>query len=331
MGVGRATARKGVVFAGLLSLFVIASYRFQFDVDPWFRVQEESSSSQNVPSPREVIWDETAPSWPLWKDDNSSSCREYKTRFAKGLPMTYLVSFPGSGNTWIRYLLEAASGVFTGSVYTDVEIKNAGYLGEGDRASSGRTLVQKTHGAALTKVANDLVSRYKFIKAEVPLVLIIRDPARALISYWKFLHGRGKGSHTNQVSEKSYRTNEFRKHVERMVTRWEELVSDRLLWHRAPMYILYYDLVVKNPVYHVREVLKFLRVPIDEGRLACLESHLKGSFKRPEKKESDPFTYNEKKMMSLAVMRISRLLRLRGFPPPPPYPSIANISDKYPH
>ncbi|XP_047488879.1 WSC domain-containing protein 1-like [Penaeus chinensis] len=280
----------------------------------------------------EVKWDETAPSWQLWKDDNTSvSCRNYKTRFAKGLPRTYLVSFPGSGNTWIRYLLEAASGVFTGSVYTDAEIRNAGYLGEGDRADSGRTLVQKTHGGALTKAHNDLVSRYNFIKADVPVVLIIRDPARALLSYWKFLHGRGKGSHTNQVSEKTYRTAEFRRHVERMVPRWEELVSDRLLWQKAPIYVLYYDLVVKNPVHHVREVLKFLRVPVDEGRLACLGSHLSGTFKRPEKKELDPFTYSEKKLMSLAVMRISRLLRLRGFPVPPPYPSIANISDNYPH
>ncbi|XP_063602923.1 sialate:O-sulfotransferase 1-like [Penaeus indicus] len=281
-----------------------------------------------------VTWDETAPSWQLWKDDNTSlSCRDYKTRdnsrFAKGLPRTYLVSFPGSGNTWIRYLLEAASGIFTGSVYTDTEIKNAGYLGEGDRANSGRTLVQKTHGAALTKASNDLASRYNFIKADVPVVLIIRDPARALLSYWKFLHGRGKGSHTNQVSEKTYRTSEFRRHVERMVPRWEELVTDRLLWHKAPIYVLYYDLVVKNPVHHVREVLKFLRVPVDEGRLVCLASHLSGTFKRPGKKEIDPFTYTEKKMMSLAVMRISRLLRLRGFPVPPPYPSIANISDDY--
>ncbi|XP_037804930.1 WSC domain-containing protein 1-like [Penaeus monodon] len=116
-----------------------------------------------------------------------------------------------------------------------------------------------------------------------------------------------------------------------MVPRWEELVTDRLLWQKAPIYVLYYDLVVKNPVHHVREVLRFLRVPVDEGRLACLESHLSGTFKRPGKKEPDPFTYNEKKMMSLAVMRISRLLRLRGFPAPPHYPSIANISDNYPH
>ena len=30
-----------------------------------------------------------------------------------------LASFPGSGNTWVRLLLEDASGFYTGSVYAD--------------------------------------------------------------------------------------------------------------------------------------------------------------------------------------------------------------------
>ena len=34
------------------------------------------------------------------------------------MPKIGLVSFPGSGNTWTRYLIESLTGVFTGSVYT---------------------------------------------------------------------------------------------------------------------------------------------------------------------------------------------------------------------
>ena len=40
--------------------------------------------------------------------------------------MTALVSFPGSGNTWVRYLLETASGIFTGSIYIDRRIISKG-------------------------------------------------------------------------------------------------------------------------------------------------------------------------------------------------------------
>ena len=33
-----------------------------------------------------------------------------------------LASFPGSGNTWLRYLLQQATGILTGSVYDDMEL-----------------------------------------------------------------------------------------------------------------------------------------------------------------------------------------------------------------
>lgn len=62
--------------------------------------------------------------WP-----NSKDCSRFRIQFArrKSLPMTALVSFPGSGNTWLRYLLETSTGVFTGSVYTDRQIISKGW------------------------------------------------------------------------------------------------------------------------------------------------------------------------------------------------------------
>lgn len=39
---------------------------------------------------------------------------------------TALASYPGSGNTWLRFLIESASGVFTGSLYKDLEIQMSG-------------------------------------------------------------------------------------------------------------------------------------------------------------------------------------------------------------
>lgn len=55
---------------------------------------------------------------------NSVECSRFGVHFVekKSLPMVALVSFPGSGNTWVRYLMETSSGVFTGSVYTDRQI-----------------------------------------------------------------------------------------------------------------------------------------------------------------------------------------------------------------
>jgi len=44
-----------------------------------------------------------------------ADCAQFETRFARpgSLPDTRLASFPRSGNTWTRYLLEAATGFVT--------------------------------------------------------------------------------------------------------------------------------------------------------------------------------------------------------------------------
>lgn len=41
-----------------------------------------------------------------------------------------LASFPGSGNTWLRYLLQQATGIFTGSVYNDFGLLKSGFPAE---------------------------------------------------------------------------------------------------------------------------------------------------------------------------------------------------------
>ena len=43
-----------------------------------------------------------------------------------------LTSFPGSGNTWTRLLIEDVTGYFTGSVYWDQSLYDGGFLGEAE-------------------------------------------------------------------------------------------------------------------------------------------------------------------------------------------------------
>ena len=81
----------------------------------------------------------------FWESD--PECSHYRTGFVvRGslLPRA-LVSFPGSGNTWTRYLMEAATGVFTGSVFNDIRLVRAGHHGETRGYNDGSTLLQKTH------------------------------------------------------------------------------------------------------------------------------------------------------------------------------------------
>lgn len=74
-----------------------------------------------------------------------------------------LYSYEGSGNTWVRYLLENSTGesaypvsrycnfhavvyppgIYTGAIYTDPVLKKSGFLGEGDRTN--KVIAVKSH------------------------------------------------------------------------------------------------------------------------------------------------------------------------------------------
>ena len=48
-------------------------------------------------------------------------------------------------NVVSRYLIEGATGVFTGSIYKDLELQMMGFWGEIRDWRDGTTVVQKTH------------------------------------------------------------------------------------------------------------------------------------------------------------------------------------------
>ena len=58
-----------------------------------------------------------------------SNCKKMSFRDS-GVP-TMLVSFPGSGNSWVRQLLESTTGIYTGSVFCDLDYIKNGMIGEG--------------------------------------------------------------------------------------------------------------------------------------------------------------------------------------------------------
>ena len=85
-----------------------------------------------------------------------------------------LASFPGSGNTWVRGLLQQVTGLCTGSLYCDRDLRSRGFAGEG--VVSGSVLVVKTHKPKPLTLSNGNVSLGS--KA----ILVIRNPFDALIS-----------------------------------------------------------------------------------------------------------------------------------------------------
>ena len=57
--------------------------------------------------------------------------------------ITGLLSFPGSGNTWLRHLIQRATGFLTGSVYFAPFLYHNGFPGE--NIDNGTAIAIKSH------------------------------------------------------------------------------------------------------------------------------------------------------------------------------------------
>ena len=115
--------------------------------------------------------------FPLQHPRNSCHCHFLSTREGR---IVALNSLPGSGNTWVRGLLEMATRVCTGSVGCDKWLKVGGFCGEG--VMSGRVLVVKTHVSSLRWKGE----YYKTVAANHPLfdaaIFLIRSPFGAAVA-----------------------------------------------------------------------------------------------------------------------------------------------------
>lgn len=94
-----------------------------------------------------------------------------------------LVSFPGSGNTWVRGLLETATGICTGAVYCDISLRATGFTGEFIR--SGSTLVVKTHESDPFWLDSQFPWHVRHQLGRYgSAIFIVRNPFKALVAEW---------------------------------------------------------------------------------------------------------------------------------------------------
>ena len=180
----------------------------------------------------------------FWSDD--PVCSQYRTRFVvrHSLQTRALVSYPGSGNSWTRYLLEASTGVFTGSIYNNQGIVAAGLYGESRPYNDGSTILQKTHHMMPQSKMFELSWRQQHIKQFGGRgVLVIRNPYKSIVSFYNFAK---TGSQTKSVSAEDLATEDFSQFVREGAERWLQLLQDWLLFSTDCYVILYEVRIVRN-------------------------------------------------------------------------------------
>ena len=90
--------------------------------------------------------------------------------FKSSGPTVALASYPGSGNSWVRQLLESATGIYTGAIYCDQAYVGAGMIGE--FIDTRNVLAIKTHSPPST----GLLGQYNKV------IYVVRNPFSAILA-----------------------------------------------------------------------------------------------------------------------------------------------------
>ena len=133
----------------------------------------------------------------------------------RGRDPVAFVSIPGAGCTWVRSLLEGATGICTGAIYCDQALRLGGYVGE--FIHSGSVLVVKTHTSDHQWKGEKIEKRNSEDAMYSSAIFLIRNPFDNFVAernrvttleqlggYWPPPPGKIDNSHTHLIDKKYF-------------------------------------------------------------------------------------------------------------------------------
>ncbi|XP_053313157.1 WSC domain-containing protein 1 [Spea bombifrons] len=210
-----------------------------------------------------------------------------------------LSSFPGAGNTWVRHLIEHATGYYTGSYYFDGTLYNKGFKGEKDHWRSGRTICVKSHESGKRE-----------IEMYDSAILLIRNPYKALMAEFN----RKCAGHLGYATERHWKSKEWPEFVNSYASWWASHALDWLQYGKRLLVVHYEDLK-KDIIGKLREMVDFLGLPTNDDRLLCVENNKDGNFKRVGSSQTnlEPFTWEMKDLINGYIRTVDKALKARNF------------------
>ncbi|BGP74088.1 hypothetical protein NBRC10513v2_007520 [Rhodotorula toruloides] len=190
---------------------------------------------------------------------------------------TAFASFPRSGNSYLRSLIERATGYQTSSVYCDRGLERT-FHGE---CNHRLNFFVKTHFPALPPVISPqntaLVNYYKQFDSAVH---VVRNPLDAVASWWHLRHAsptaEGYQNHEAKVDLPGGKFGEAQRgDIIDLAKRWRRHTT---YWQQAPLltHTLRYEDLKAQPIPNMMSLLSFL-LPDDDlpplGDIACIAEH----------------------------------------------------------
>lgn len=228
-------------------------------------------------------------------------------------PLTSLSSYPGSGNTWVRFLIEEYTGYYTGSIYSDKNLFKGGFKGEQEDWKTGQMIVIKAHSFRDERELRDAV-------------LLIRNPFDAILAEFNRLKGGAKGGdhHTGVATLDDFLSDDWvDMDIGKRAFRWYKLYNGNLLTRRT-LPIFYEDLK-QYPIPEMEKIGAFLNITDTNSaeKFDCLFGDHSKKFKRSSDREYDPYNFMGKEKFDAVNMYVRKLnetlLQVHGITLPDDY------------
>jgi hypothetical protein len=195
--------------------------------------------------------------------------------------ITLLASYPGSGNTWMRHLIQSGSRVLTGSAYNDTSLAIE-FPGEGRK--DGSVVIVKTHYPCFAcwrvpstnaPVTEDQSGKRSYVLANAAIV-IVRNPFDAILSEFNRIFSGF--NHTGVVSSKEIWNSGpkglFTSFVRKRTISWLRhttfYLSKRIISNNTVLIpwrdengkislIMYYEQFKQQPAQYLQAIFNFLK------------------------------------------------------------------------
>ncbi|KAL7647715.1 UNVERIFIED_CONTAM: hypothetical protein RMT77_001324 [Armadillidium vulgare] len=139
---------------------------------------------------------------------------------------------------------------------------------------------------------------------------------RVIPSYWSLLKSQ-TGSLLYSLPDSSYNTTDFRKFSLDTLKKWSDFNKEVLNIH-SNVKIVFYENLIKDPVFEVAKIVSYLGIQPDPKRLECLLKYPDGPAKRNHS-EIDPYKLKDKKLFATSMFRIIKLLQRKNVEVPKEY------------
>ena len=207
-------------------------------------------------------------------------CREQKFRSPPG-NITGLISKPGSGNTWLRYLIQQLSGIKTGSFYNDKLLKQSGMA---ENVRNGEVAVVKSHRMRSRKCKD------KYDK----IIFLIRNPINASLAEF---HRRKGGGHVGFARKRAFKQKKWQKYIKKFSKEWFQIYNSWLkVMEKKNILVVFYEKLQDETETELRRVMRFLDLDFSEEDMECTLERKEGLFKRPKKDKNYFDRYSEEQI-----------------------------------